>query len=114
MERMSIDWPDVLRRMVEEKVLLEKRRRAAARMDASRKKTVGVRFNSTREIRKMRDARWPSVSPRLERHRQMVCSRGGLGQGPGDSRPLYPEEAQSLNHLPPPLRVGKCSLETSS
>jgi len=57
MERMSIDWPDVLRRMVEEKVLLEKRRRAAARMDASRKKTVGVRFNSTREIRKMRDAR---------------------------------------------------------
>ena len=57
MERMSIDWPDVLRRIVEEKVLLEKRRRAAARMDASRKKTVGVRFNSTREIRKMRDAR---------------------------------------------------------
>ncbi len=57
MERMSIDWPDVLRRIVEERVLLEKRRRAAARMDASRKKTVGVRFNSTREIRKMRDAR---------------------------------------------------------
>jgi len=57
MERMSIDWPDVLRRIVEERVLLEKRRRAAARLDASRKKTVGVRFNSTREIRKMRDAR---------------------------------------------------------
>ena len=57
MERMSIDWPDVLRRIVEEKILLEKRRRAAARMDASRKKTVGVRFNSAREIRKMRDAR---------------------------------------------------------
>ena len=57
MERMSIDWPDLLRRIVEEKILLEKRRRAAARMDASRKKTVGVRFNSTREIRKMRDAR---------------------------------------------------------
>ena len=57
MERMSIDWPDVLRRIVEEKILLEKRRRAAARMDASRKKTVGVRFNSTREIRKMRNAR---------------------------------------------------------
>ena len=57
MERISIDWPDVLRRIVEERILLEKRRRAAARMDASRKKTVGVRFNSTREIRKMRDAR---------------------------------------------------------
>ncbi len=57
MERTSIDWPDVLRRIVEERILLEKRRRAAARMDASRKKTVGVRFNSTREIRKMRDAR---------------------------------------------------------
>ena len=57
MERTSIDWPDVLRRTVEERVLLEKRRRASARMDASRKKTVGVRFNSTREIRKMRDAR---------------------------------------------------------
>ena len=57
MERVSIDWPDVLRRIVEERVLLEKRRRAAARMDASRKKTVGVRFNSATEIRKMRDAR---------------------------------------------------------
>jgi len=57
MERVSIDWPDVLRRIVEERILLEKRRRAAARMDASRRKTVGVRFNSTREIRKMRDAR---------------------------------------------------------
>jgi len=57
MERVSIDWPDMLRRIVEERILLEKRRRAAARMDASRKKTVGVRFNSTREIRKMRDAR---------------------------------------------------------
>jgi hypothetical protein len=57
MERISIDWPDVLRKIVEERILLEKRRRAAARMDASRKKTVGVRFNSTREIRKMRDAR---------------------------------------------------------
>ncbi len=57
MERTSIDWPDLLRRIVEERILLEKRRRAAARMDALRKKTVGVRFNSTREIRKMRDAR---------------------------------------------------------
>ena len=57
MERVSIDWPDVLRRIVEERILLEKRRRAAARMDASRKKTVGGRFNSTSEIRKMRDAR---------------------------------------------------------
>ncbi len=57
MERVGIDWPDVLRRIVEERVLLEKRRRAAARMDASRRKTVGVRFDSTREIRKMRDAR---------------------------------------------------------
>ncbi len=57
MKRMGIDWPDMLRRIVEERILLEKRRRAAARMDASRKKTVGVRFNSTREIRKMRDAR---------------------------------------------------------
>lgn len=57
MERVGIDWPDVLRQIVEERVLLEKRRRAAARMDASRKKTAGVRFSSTREIRKMRDAR---------------------------------------------------------
>jgi hypothetical protein len=43
--------------IVEERILLEKQRRAAARMDASRRKTVGVRFDSTREIRKMRDAR---------------------------------------------------------
>jgi hypothetical protein len=57
MEQVGVDWPDVLRRIVEERVLLEKRRRAAARMDLSRKKTVGVRFDSTREIRKLRDAR---------------------------------------------------------
>jgi hypothetical protein len=44
-------------RTAEERILLEKRRRAAARMDESRKKTVGARFNSTKEIRKMRDAR---------------------------------------------------------
>jgi len=57
MEQVGIDWPDVLRRIVEERILLEKRRRAAARMDLSRKKTVGVRFDSTREIRQLRDAR---------------------------------------------------------
>jgi hypothetical protein len=57
MEQVGIDWPDVLRRIVEERIRLEKRRRAATRMDASRKKTVGVRFDSTREIRKMRDVR---------------------------------------------------------
>jgi len=57
MEQVGIDWPDVLRRIVEERILLEKRRRAAARMDLSRKKTVGGRFDSTREIRKLRDAR---------------------------------------------------------
>lgn len=57
MEQVGIDWPDVLRRIVEERILLEKRRRAAARMDLSRKKTVGVRFDSTMEIRKLRDAR---------------------------------------------------------
>jgi hypothetical protein len=44
-------------RTVEERILLEKRRRAADRMDASRKKTVGVRFNGSKEIRRMRDAR---------------------------------------------------------
>lgn len=57
MEQVGIDWPDVLRRIVEERILLEKRRRAAARMDLSRKKTVGVRFDSATEIRKLRDAR---------------------------------------------------------
>jgi hypothetical protein len=41
-------------RTVEERSLFEKRRRAAARMDASRKKTLGVRFNCTKEIRKIR------------------------------------------------------------
>jgi hypothetical protein len=35
--------------IVEGRILLEKRRRAAAGMDASRKRTVGVRFNSTKE-----------------------------------------------------------------
>jgi len=57
MEQVGIDWPDVLRRKVEERVILEKRRRAAARMDSWRTKTAGVRFDSTREMRKMRDAR---------------------------------------------------------
>jgi len=44
-------------RTVEERILLEKRGRAAARTDASWKKTVGARFNITKEIRKTRDAR---------------------------------------------------------
>lgn len=57
MDNASVDWPEVLRRTVEERLLVEKRRRAAARMDISRKKTVGVRFDSAKEIRKMRDAR---------------------------------------------------------
>jgi hypothetical protein len=56
-ERVRIGWPDMLRTTLEERILLEKRKRAAARMDASRKKTVGTQFNSAREIRKMRDAR---------------------------------------------------------
>ncbi len=42
---------------VEDRILSEKRKKAAARMDASRKKTAGIRFNSAKEIRKMRDAR---------------------------------------------------------
>jgi len=46
-------------RMVKERILLEKRGRAAARMDASRKKTVGARFNSTKEVRKPRDVGSP-------------------------------------------------------
>ncbi len=57
MAKMQVDWPDVLRRLLEERILFEKRRRAASRMDASRRKTAGTRFDSTREIRKMRDAR---------------------------------------------------------
>jgi hypothetical protein len=44
-------------RKVEERILLEKRRHAAARMDASRKKTVGARFDSSKKVRKTRDAR---------------------------------------------------------
>jgi hypothetical protein len=57
MDRASVDWPEVLRKIVEERLLMEKRRRAAAKMDMSRKKTIGVRFDSAKEIRKMRDAR---------------------------------------------------------
>ncbi len=57
MVKIQVDWPDVLRRLLEERILFEKRRRAASRMDASRKETAGTRFNSTRKIRKMRDAR---------------------------------------------------------
>ena len=57
MEKMPVDWPDVLRRLLEQRILFEKRRRAAVRMDASRKRTTGIRFDSAKEIRKMRDAR---------------------------------------------------------
>ncbi len=57
MTKMDIDWPDVLRRLLEERILFEKRRRSAAKMDASRRKTAGVSFDSVKEIRKMRDAR---------------------------------------------------------
>lgn len=41
---------------VEDGTLLEKRKTGAAKMDASRKKTVGTRFDNAREIRKMRNA----------------------------------------------------------
>ncbi len=53
---MDLDWAEVLRRLLEERILLEKRKRSAARMDASRRKTAGTSFNSAKEIRKMRDA----------------------------------------------------------
>ncbi len=57
MAKMDIDWSEVLRRLLEERILFEKRRRSAARMDVSRRKTAGVGFDSAKEIRKMRDAR---------------------------------------------------------
>ncbi len=56
MAEMDLDWAEVLRRLLEERILLEKRKRSAARMDASRRKTAGTSFNSAKEIRKMRDA----------------------------------------------------------
>ncbi len=57
MAKLNIDWSDVLRRLLEERILFEKRRRSAARMDVSRRKTAGISFDSAKEIRKMRDAR---------------------------------------------------------
>ncbi len=48
---------DVPRKTFEDRILFEKRKRAAARMDASRRRTAGIRFDSAKEIRKIRDAR---------------------------------------------------------
>jgi hypothetical protein len=41
--------------IVEDRTLLEKRKQAVPKMDVSRTKTVGTRFDSAREVRKMRD-----------------------------------------------------------
>jgi len=57
MKRLDVNWAEYVRKAIEEKVRAERLRRAAESMDRSRARTAGVPFESTAEIRKIRDQR---------------------------------------------------------
>jgi len=57
MRRLDINWAEYIRNLIEEKVQLEKIRRACQNIDKIREKTVGVKFDSDRAIREARDSR---------------------------------------------------------
>jgi len=57
MRRLDINWAEYIRNLIEEKVQLEKIRRACQNIDKIRQKTVGVKFDSVSAIREARDSR---------------------------------------------------------
>lgn len=57
MKEIDMDWASILRKTIEEKVREERRKRAIEVMDASRAKTRGVKFDSTKVVRRLRDER---------------------------------------------------------
>ena len=52
-----MNWEDFVRRAIEEKVKEEKRKMAVKMMDESRKKTEGIKFDSVKVIRGLREKR---------------------------------------------------------
>jgi len=57
MGKVDMDWSDYLRRSIEERVKVERMRRACMTMDELREKTKGVKFDSVKVIREARDSR---------------------------------------------------------
>ena len=56
MAELDINWPEFIRKTIEKQVELEKRRKASSRIDELRKKTSGFPFDSTVEIRRLRES----------------------------------------------------------
>lgn len=56
MKDIDIDWPDYLRKVIENKIKEANRKKAAASMDRIRSKTKPGSFDSTRSVREDRDA----------------------------------------------------------
>lgn len=57
MSSIDLDWAEYLRKAIEEKVKTERMKRACKIMDELREKTKGVKFDSVREIRQVRNSR---------------------------------------------------------
>ncbi|MBS7650268.1 MAG: hypothetical protein QXN62_01405 [Candidatus Bathyarchaeia archaeon] len=57
MSNIDLDWAEYLRKAIEEKVKTERMRRACKIMDELREKTKGVKFDSVKEIRQVRNSR---------------------------------------------------------
>lgn len=58
MRRLDVNWAEYLRSSIEERVRLERIKRACREMDEVREKTVGVKFDSVKVIREAREGRW--------------------------------------------------------
>lgn len=56
MSELDVDWPEYIRRAIEEKIREAKRKRAAESMDRTREKTRRGAFDSAKSIREDRDA----------------------------------------------------------
>lgn len=56
MSELDVDWPEYIRRAIEEKIREAKRKRAAESMDRTRAKTRPGAFDSAKSIREDRDA----------------------------------------------------------
>jgi len=57
MSKLDIDWAEYLRRTIEDKVRVERMRRACRTIDELREKTKGVRFDSVKAVREARNSR---------------------------------------------------------
>jgi len=57
MREVKVDWASFVREAVAEKAREEKRKNAIKLMDESRRKTRGVKFDSAKVVRSLRDER---------------------------------------------------------